>query len=105
VTVTRPTRALPAFNTKIGNTQMALLQWRKHAPKLCVGCKPARQVPHLDHGWVAPEAELVLAVAVAGQDLALVSGPLQRTHLAARVNRVELGASAGVPEPAEHAAA
>jgi hypothetical protein len=61
------------------------------------------RLAHLDHGWVAPEAELVLAVAVAGQDLALVAGPLQRTHLAAGVNGVQLRASGGVPEPARRA--
>ncbi len=39
---------------------------------------------HLSHGGVAPEAQLVLAEAVAGQQLPLVPVPLQRAHLRPR---------------------
>jgi hypothetical protein len=35
----------------------------------------------LGHGGVLPEAELVLAEAVGGQQLAVVGGPLQGAHL------------------------
>ena len=38
-------------------------------------------VSYLGHGGVLPEAELVLAEAVAAQDLLLVPAPLQRAHL------------------------
>jgi hypothetical protein len=40
-----------------------------------------RELGDLGHGGVPPEAQLVLAEAVAGQDLALVLVPLQRAHL------------------------
>jgi hypothetical protein len=38
----------------------------------------------LGHGGVLPEAELVLAKAVGGQQLALVGRPLQGAHLEGR---------------------
>ena len=37
--------------------------------------------PHLSHAWIFPEAELVLAEAMAGQDLPLVPVPFQSAHL------------------------
>jgi len=58
----------------------------------------AVQLAHLGQGGVLPEDQLVLGVPVAGQDLALVAAPLQRAHLGAGVNGVELGAGEGVPE-------
>lgn len=51
----------------------------------------------LHHGRVLPQAELVLGVAVARQQLLLGGGPEQRQHLAARVDRVEQRARLGVP--------
>jgi hypothetical protein len=39
------------------------------------------ELSDLGHGGVLPEAELVLAEAVGGQQLALVGGPLQGAHL------------------------
>ena len=39
---------------------------------------------HLGHGGVAPQAQLVLAEAVARQQLPLVPVPLKRAHLPSR---------------------
>lgn len=49
----------------------------QHAPRV------ARHLRHLDQRGVLPQAQLVLGVAVARQDLALVAVPLQRAHLQA----------------------
>eukprot|EP00878_Enallax_costatus_P015068 GHUV01015778.1.p2 GENE.GHUV01015778.1~~GHUV01015778.1.p2 ORF type:complete len:116 (-),score=26.70 GHUV01015778.1:208-555(-) len=58
----------------------------------------ASELRSLYKAWVAPQAELVLAVAMAGQDLTLMAAPLQCTHLAACVDGVQQGACGGVVE-------
>ena len=45
-----------------------------------------RELPHLDQAGVLPHAQLVLAVAVAAQDLTLVAVPLQGADLGEEEN-------------------
>ena len=61
------------------------------------GCV-AGHLSHLGHGGVLPEAQLVLAEAVAAEDLALVAVPLEGADLGAGVNGVEEGPGVGVPK-------
>ncbi len=46
-----------------------------------VGAMAHRELGDLGHGRVLPQAQLILAEPVAGQDLALVPAPLQRADL------------------------
>ena len=59
-------------------------QMGKGSPPHCqsAGCGGSRSKrADLSHGRVLPEAELVLAEAMAAQDLLLMPAPLQRAHL------------------------
>lgn len=56
------------------------------------------ELGHLGQRRVLPQAELVLGVAVAREDLPVVPAPLEGADLGSRVDRVDASASVGVPE-------
>lgn len=56
------------------------------------------QLTNLDQAGILPQTELVLAVAVAAENLALMPVPLQGADLGAGINGAEHGTCVGVPE-------
>ncbi len=56
-----------------------------------------RELGDLGHGRVLPQAQLVLAEPVAGQDLLLVPAPLQRADLRAQDRPLGSSLDSGVP--------
>ena len=57
------------------------------------------QLRHLGQRGVLPHGQLVLGVAVGGDQLLVVSGPLDRADLGTSVDLVHAGPGLGVPEP------
>lgn len=56
------------------------------------------ELSDLAHGWVLPDAELVLGETVSGQQFSVGLGPGELTHLGSSVGGTDAGSSGGVPE-------